>query len=423
MQLQKGVDWQKNEYKDIKPGLVRIKKALKAIGDPHLKLSFVHVAGTNGKGSTASFISSMLHAAGFKAGLYTSPHLNSITERIKVNGKNIYVREFDRLSGKYEDIGKKFKLTYFEFLSLIAFQYFKEQKTDVVVLEAGLGGRFDATNVISEPLVSVITGIGKDHQEYLGNSIKDIAFEKAGIIKRGAPVVLSKNRRQASVVIKKISKAGNSTLYEFGNDFVSSVRSVDWENRRQTVRYRGLGNDLDLSIGLMGRFQEENLGSAVAAVLVLRKKGFNITDNAIKRGAKTTKWPGRFQIKELPGKATLIIDGAHNPHGLESFFRTWNDSPFAKKDTLFIFGVLKEKQVSDMVRIVAQHACEVCVVPCRSERTAAVETVAGLFRKHMPSSKVSTERSLTEALDNNTNKKIFAAIGSLYLSAEAVKYN
>ncbi|MEK6869330.1 MAG: folylpolyglutamate synthase/dihydrofolate synthase family protein, partial [Nanoarchaeota archaeon] len=265
-------------------GLDRIESLLKKLGNPEKKLRCIHVAGTNGKGSVCAMISSILTGAGYKVGLYTSPHLKKFNERIRINNKLIS----DKDIVKYYLKIKKYvtNQSFFEITTAMAFLYFADKKVDFAVLEVGLGGRLDATNVVT-PLVSIITNIGLEHTKYLGNTIKKVAYEKAGIIKNNVPVVTAAEGI-ALAAIKKISNERNSRLY-IAN--------------KKNANYR---------IGLKGEFQKLNAAMAIKAIGILKNNyGVKIKKSNVKKGLLNAKWPGRFQFLEK----NILVDCAHNPHG------------------------------------------------------------------------------------------------------------
>ena len=340
------------EYEGMTPGLSRIKKFLKSIDNPQNNLRIIHIAGTNGKGSTAVFISEILKAGGYRTALYTSPHLINITERIKINGKNISIKIFDDLSKKYLKRAVKYKLSYFEYLTVLAFIYFAEQKADVAVIETGLGGRFDATNIIEKPLICIITSIAKEHQEILGTSIEKIAFEKAGIIKNGAYVVCGKLPEKAVIVVKN-----KSNPYLYGKDF----KAVNNKGDRDIQEFSYVSRETEmqnLEIRLLGKHQVINASTALFAVELLNKRGYYLSETHIRAGLKNAVWQGRFTIKKISNKNKnfkLIIDGAHNIQGLDVFFETFEQLNFSKKKRIFIFAVMKEKKYKCMVKKIEEH--------------------------------------------------------------------
>lgn len=338
----------------IKLGLERVQQVLEIIGNPEKKLKFIHVAGTNGKGSVCAMLSSILGANGCKVGLFTSPHVFEYTERIKINDVEIDKEVFAQ---KVIDIVKladknDIHSTEFEILTVVAFEYFAENNVDIVVLETGLGGRLDSTNVIVQNLCSIITHIDLDHTERLGDTIEKIAFEKAGIIKENCPVIISANN-SGFEVIKKMAKEKKSDLIfskeplchcEEKRSFDAAIQNICSLGllRRKTPR-----NDTMLTaMGLKGIHQKENLALVLSAIEVLNKNSFNISKEVIEKGLLNVEHPCRFELLE---KEHILIDGAHNPNGTKAL-RESLDHYYPDQKFQFIFGCLNNKKYSEMMK-------------------------------------------------------------------------
>lgn len=309
----------------INLGLERIKAVLKILGNPQKKLKFIHVAGTNGKGSVCAMLSSILTQNGYKTGLFTSPHVFEYTERIKINGVEI---EKEIFAKKIIDIVKiadenNIHLTEFEILTAVAFEYFAQNKVDVVVLETGLGGRLDATNVIEENLCSIITHVDFDHTERLGDTIEKIAFEKAGIVKENHPVVVSPKNSGFSVIEEVATLKKAQVLYPIEPS--SALLETN---------------------ALKGIYQQENLALVLASLEVLNNYGFKVSEEALKTGLHNVKHPCRFEYLK---DENIIIDGAHNPNGTKSL-RESLDTYFPNQSFTFIFGCLKNKDYKQMMK-------------------------------------------------------------------------
>jgi dihydrofolate synthase/folylpolyglutamate synthase len=409
------------EYDGMTPGLSRIKNFFKSIGNPQNKLKTVHIAGTNGKGSTAVFVSEILKAGGYKTALYTSPHLINIIERIKINGKDIPSKIFNALSKKYLERAVKYKLSYFEYLTALAFIYFSEQKPDIAVIETGLGGRFDATNVIKPPLICAITSIAKEHQEILGTEIENIAFEKAGIIKDDAYVVCGKLPKKAIPIIKNKS---SPYLYLYGKDF----KALNNESSRnaQKFDYTSTNTKLkNIEIRLLGTHQTVNASVAIFIAGILNKKGYYLSEAHIRTGLKNAVWQGRFDIRKIDNNNKnfkLIIDGAHNIQGLNVFFETFEQLGFSKKKRTFIFTVMKEKKYKYMVKKTASFAKKVILPRINNDRSLNPEVLKKEFSKYIAQNKICTADSVKSACDMISDSEISVAIGSLYLAGEILKY-
>jgi dihydrofolate synthase/folylpolyglutamate synthase len=407
------------EYNDMKPGLSRIKKFLKDLDNPQDSLKVVHIAGTNGKGSTAVFVSNILIAAGYRTALYTSPHLIDITERISVDGKNIPVKILKNLSKNYFKKAVKYKLSYFEYLTSLAFIYFALQNVEVAVIEAGLGGRFDATNVIKKPLACVITSIAKEHQEILGNTIEQIAFEKSGIIKKNCDIVCGKLPKKAELVIRS-----KSNPYFYGKTFKS------YNNRTFGVlsqRFDYISKNLNLKnidINLLGEHQVINASIAVCIAELLSKKCFALSDADIKKGLKNSVWAGRFDLIEISidnKNFSLIIDGAHNIEGLNAFLNTLKQLGFANEKKDFIFAVMKGKKYRQMIKKIAPFAEKIILPYIKNNRAINPIDLKDEFSKYILEDKIFIVNSVKEACHMFDYGKVGITIGSLYLVGEVYR--
>lgn len=329
----------------IKLGLDNIRRLLKVLGDPHEHLSFLHVAGTNGKGSVCAMLDAMLRAADYKTGLYTSPHLVNFRERIRVDGRKIPREAVSRGLENLRGLAAPWdhSPTFFEFATALALQHFAESACELVVLETGMGGRLDATNAVI-PVVSVITPIALDHTRWLGKTVTEVAQEKAGIIKPSVPVVSApQDPAAADVIVRRAEELGCSLTFT----------EAAWEGAE---------------LGLRGRHQRRNATLAIAS---LRAAGVHVSDEAITEGLRDVRWPGRLQ---MIGER-FVLDGCHNPHGAEQLVLNWRDL-FGTEQAQLIFGALGDKDYSTMLEILAPISREVLLVPVRSERAAAPEILA-----------------------------------------------
>ncbi len=336
----------------IKPGLSRTLALLEAMGNPERRLRALHVAGTNGKGSTAAMLAAMLERQGYRTGLYTSPHLIEFTERIRVNGRRIPADHVAWLTGQVRAAAESHLAempTFFEAVTVMALAYFAEQAVDCAVVEVGLGGRFDATNVLI-PLVSVITTIGMDHQEYLGSTPEAIAFEKAGIIKPGVPVVIGRLAPGPLSVVREAAAERRSAHVVLGKEF--DVCGED----SGAFTYRGITGSLaDLSCALPGRHQMENAACALAALELAGERGLPVGPEAIREGLRTVRWPGRL---ELAGRRPDIwLDGAHNPHAAEALaahLTAVMTGTSGKRRLILVLGMMRDKDRRDFLTILAR---------------------------------------------------------------------
>lgn len=405
----------------IKLGLQNIETLLGLMGNPQDKLKYVHVAGTNGKGSTVTFISSILIEAGYKVGIYTSPCIERFNERIKVNSSEIDGEDLARITGfvkeKVDILVSKYEIypTEFEIVMAIAFQYFYEMKCDIVVLEVGLGGRFDATNVIKEPLVSVIATISYDHMDRLGDTLEKIAFEKAGIIKDGIDVVAYPGQEQVMDVIRKVCEDRKANLHtvDFTNIKINSY-SIDG----QEFMYNAWKS---LKISLLGEHQVKNAVVALNAIEVLSTKGYNISDDSILKGLLNARWPGRLEV--LCKQPVFLIDGAHNGEGASALAKVLK-TYFPGKKILFIVGALKDKDVISIIEPTIPLASGYITVTPDSGRALASKDMAILLSQYCKNVLVSDtiEEAIKTSLSLASKDDIICAYGSLYYIGKVRSY-
>ncbi|OGS24390.1 MAG: hypothetical protein A2314_07850 [Elusimicrobia bacterium RIFOXYB2_FULL_50_12] len=414
--------WQHREYTGMKPGLERVRRFLKRIGNPQECFKSVHIAGTNGKGSTARILSSILQGSGYKTGLYISPHLYSITERIQVNGLPIGRHELETLSCRYRALAKDCKLTFFEFITGLAFIYFSAMDVDIAVLETGLGGRFDATNVITNPLASIITDVDYDHRHILGDTLAEIAGEKAGIIKNGCPVISGAGRPAASNVIRREARTKDAPFFELGRDFNAKPIRTAWTRRCQVIRYDGTKRHFSFRLPLLGNFQLRNSAMAIAAAEQINLQGLNL--NIDFGNISTTGWNGRFDVRLVSSggkKRTFILDGAHNPGAMRAFTGTWKQSPWGKRKQTFIFGMLQDKDAPAILRHLAPAVSNVILTPVSSPRTMTTGRLYKLWRRWLPHENIQLATSAAEAIRLASAQRVTAITGSLYLVGEILK--
>ncbi len=359
-------------------GLDNINIILSLLDNPHKKIKTVHVVGTNGKGSTCAFLGQILTSSGYKVGVYTSPHLIKFNERIKINNRMIADRDIEKIAFNIKHLIEKsvFKdrpYTFFEVTTALAFQYFYEKQVDIAIIEAGLGGRLDATNVLT-PEVVIITNIGLEHKEFLGDTIEKIAFEKASVIKDKVEVITGCDEDNAVKVIKDMANERNAPLYLLGNDF--SYLEKDLYN----FEYKGLFKNIEnLKLKkLVGINQFKNASLALAACEVLIKKGYIISDEDIKRGIESAVWEGRFEI--IKEKPPFIIDGAHNPHGISALVENIKRFYPAEK-FIFVINVLKDKDITEMINQLRELAVSIYIAPNKNERSYSYAELKKRFGK------------------------------------------
>lgn len=405
-----------------KLGLENTLYLLNLLGNPHKDLRVIHVAGTNGKGSTSSYISTILKEAGYKVGLYTSPYLEEFTERIRINGDNI---SKDRLAevtaivkekiGEMVRAGKNHP-TEFEVVTCIAFYYYAEENVDFLVLEVGLGGRLDSTNVVEDPLLSVITPIEYDHTEYLGETIEEIAYEKAGIIKEGGLVLSYPQKPEVAGILENLSRERDSRLFTM--DFSSLV--IDKSNiEEQVFSVKILGRTYEnVGIQLTGIHQLYNACMALGVIEILRDhRGITIGDEAVYKGLYNTKWPGRFEV--LHRQPLIIIDGAHNLHGARSLRK--NIEGLLKDYRInFVVGMLEDKDVGAVLEDLIPLMNKVIVTQPNNPRAMAAEDLYKMlkgFAKESYSYKTIGE-AIQAALDMTGRDEALIFAGSLYMIGE-----
>ncbi len=405
----------------IKLGLENTRKLLAELGDPQASLRFIHIAGTNGKGSTASFIAHALMAAGYRVGRYISPYIEVFNERMQIDNDYIADADLVKHTAKVKAAAEKLAAegvqpTEFEIVTAIGLLYFAERAVDVVVLEVGMGGRFDSTNVIDVPLAAVITPVSLDHMAYLGDTIEAIAFEKAGIIKAGGLVISSQSDARASKVIEDICT-------ERGAHYAKSdwqlATNVNYGEQATTFSYCGAS----YRIGMFGTFQLQNACTAIDALQALAAKGvLEVPQSAIAKGLKRATWRGRFEV--IHRDPTLIIDGAHNVDAVSKFIESLNHYDQGRR-RIAIFGILADKAVDDIVRlIVPEFDCFYLVKP-DNPRAVDVAELANKIRQCGFKGDIITDQSLQSIAKtiagDSANNNLYCAFGSLYYIGELRK--
>jgi len=404
--------------------LRRVEELLARLGNPHLGARSIHIAGTNGKGSTAAMVASALFHSGYTTGLYTSPHLHTWRERIKVNGELVSEGEFvalvERLKPEVEVVNWKAtygQLTTFELLTALGFAYFKLKGVDFQVLEVGMGGKFDATNVIS-PEVCIITSISLDHTEVLGSSLAEVAGEKAGIIKSGSIVVTSPQPDEVARVIKETCLSRGAGLVRVGSDV--TWQSLGFDSNRQSLKVKGRLNNYELSVPLLGRYQLENAAVAVAALEVLAEKGFRISRDSIINGLAEVNWPGRFQI--LSHHPLLVVDGAHNPDSARKLKQSL-EQYFAFDQAVLVIGTSSDKDIAGIGSELFSLFDKVIVTRSRHPRAMAPALLEAEFARHGVETQVvkGIPTALSQALAQAGDRDLICVTGSLFVVAEAIE--
>jgi dihydrofolate synthase/folylpolyglutamate synthase len=388
--------------------LERVALALKNLGDPHKRFSAVHIAGTNGKGSVAAMLHAIYTAAGYRVGLYTSPHLLSFTERIRVGADTISEEEVVALAREIRTAAtvRGIDLTFFEFVTVMAFLHFARCGVELAIVEVGLGGRLDATNVL-DPEVAVITTIGLDHQEFLGNTLASVAREKAGIIKPGRPVIVGTVQPEVDEIFRAVATERHAILYRAEHDF--SVRgSIPF-------RFEGMGwNFPDLRLGLRGSYQRDNAAMAIAATIQLQHR-FPLGGDAIRRGLDEVRWPGRLEV--VQGSPLVVLDGAHNLHGIMALARELPDV-VGRRTVHLLFGVMRDKDWRPMVDALGPLVGSATVATVLPPRGEAAEGRAQAFARRCPV-RIAPEplTGLETLLDCVSEHEVILVTGSLFLVA------
>ncbi|CAH2214466.1 bifunctional folylpolyglutamate synthase/dihydrofolate synthase [Tepidibacter aestuarii] len=400
-------------------GLDNITELLSLLGNPQDDLNIIHVAGTNGKGSTCSFINSMLISGGYKVGLYTSPYLESFTERIRVNSENIQESELARVTEivktKVDNMVESGfnHPTEFEIVTAIAFYYYKEQNVDFVVLEVGMGGRFDATNVVKKPLINVITPISIDHTDYLGDTLAKIAYEKGGIIKDDCEVVMYPQNKESEVVIQNIVKEKNCIL-TMANIEDKEITKMDVFGQVFNCKVKDRMYD-NLEIQLMGRHQVNNAIVALNVISILKDKyDFEISDENIYDGLKNTKWAGRIEV--LRKDPLFIIDGAHNEDGANSLCNTI-DGYMGDKDITLVLGMLKDKDVKTVCEILIPRCKDIITTKPnnpRAMKSSELKEIINSVGKECASCD-DIEEAVKLAIKKTDKNSVIICAGSLYM--------
>ena len=399
-----------------KPGLDRIGELCEKLGHPERDLKFIHVAGTNGKGSFCSMTDSVLRAAGYRVGLYTSPFIYRFNERMRVNGEDIPDNTLAEITEYVRPIAEAMtdKPTEFELITAIAFEYFKRERCDVVVLECGMGGRLDSTNIIRNPYLSVITGISLDHTAFLGDTVEKIAKEKAGIIKDRAPVLFGGEDYAARAVITDVAKEQKSDIYfpDYSKLKINqtSLNGTDFD-------YKDLQN---VQISLLGMYQPRNAALVIEAVRILRDSGLNISDEALYSGLKEAKWRARFEI--IGNEPTVIFDGAHNPEGIAAAVSSI-ERYFGNQKLVLVSGVLSDKDYKTIAKSMSRVISHAYTITPDNPRALSANRFASVLSEYGIAAQAT--EGIGEALRLGKEKALelgtsLCCLGSLYTSVEVI---
>ncbi len=394
---------------DIRFSLDPVSRFLERLNNPQDAYGTVLVGGTNGKGSIAAMVASVM-SCGFRVGLYTSPHLVDVRERIRVDGHVISREEMDTWIEVVRAYSKE-NLTYFEFLTAVAFLYFQSRKVDLAVLEVGMGGRLDATNVAS-PLVSVVSNISIDHSEYLGRRLEEIAGEKGGIIKDGGVLITAVKQRRVRELLEEICRTRGATLYRVGRE----IRT--YTHPDGSFSYRGIGTRYDnLVCPLRGRHQKVNAAAALGVIECLAMKGFGVDHDAVTKGIRDVKWEGRLEV--IRYSPMVLLDGAHNAGGAAALSRALKEE-FSFKKLIFIFGVLKDKDYETMLKKLLPLGDRLILTSPDVERAMPPEALLPVACKYLRRAEIAdnSHDALKRALSIADQNDLICVTGSLYLVGE-----
>jgi dihydrofolate synthase/folylpolyglutamate synthase len=398
-------------------GLERMEKMMEHLGNPHQKLKAIHITGTNGKGSTAMMIGSILKKAGYKVGVYTSPHLDDFRERIQINDKFISKEDVARITEKIKPITQKTLAetgsnpTFFEVVTAIALKYFSDEGVDYLVLEVGLGGRLDATNVVNSK-VCIITNIDYEHTDILGNSLSSIAKEKGGIIKNGAFVITSETKKEVLHILEKICKEKNAKLFKIQKEFEITKIESDSEKNIFNIESKFYSYK-KLIVPLIGEHQIINASMAIAAVKSLDK---NIDKKSIQEGLVKTHWPGRLEI--ISRKPLIVMDAAHNPAAMRQLVNSLK--LFNYKRMILVFGVMKDKDIKKIMKIIAPKASITIINKPRVERAAEPKLIQKYARKFSETIIIKdVKKSIRYAKSIASKGDLICVTGSIYMLSEA----
>lgn len=418
MNIQQAIDYIHSvSWVFCKPGLDRIRALCQALGDPQDKLKFIHVAGTNGKGSFCAMTASMLQAAGYRTGLFTSPYIVDFNERMQINGENISEAELIELVETVRPVADAMedRPTEFELITALAFLYFAKHDCDVVVLECGLGGRLDATNIITTPILSVITGIALDHTAILGDTVEQIAGEKAGIIKQNVPVLWCGDDEVAARVIRKQAQDKHAPVYTVPRQelmlHAMTLEGTDFD----------FGHYKQLHLPLLGSYQPHNAAGVLCAIDLLNDLGLTVREEDVRRGLQTVRWPARFEI--IHRHPLIIADGGHNPEGIDGAVGSIR-AYFGDRKVGIVTGVMADKDYRYMAGRMAEVTEQVfCLTPNNPRALPATE-YAAVFASLGVSAVAthSVQEALTKAVAwaKQTGAPL-VCLGSLYMYGEIRK--
>jgi len=397
-------------------GLENISRLLHALGNPHLDLKVIHVGGTNGKGSVSAMMAAVLREGGYRVGLYTSPHLVSFTERIQINGVEIgweeVVRLTDLLRRRVAEEGIPPHFTFFDFTTALALYYFVQQEVDVAILEVGLGGRLDSTNIVN-PLLTVITNVDRDHCQILGEGIEDIAREKAGIVKQGVPLISGAVQPEVIRILEAACQEKGALVRLAGRDFTGEKITTgvfEFLGRRWHVA--------DIRLGAAGSYQVANAAVALGALEALAEQGYRVGEDSIYKGLAAVRWPGRLElVQESP---QILLDGAHNPAAAKAL-KTCLQEEFDYRHIYMVMGIMKDKELAVIVTELAPLADVLIATRPHNPRAASPQEIAEIAQNYCPEVMVIEDvREGVEYLQEMAQENdLIVVTGSLFTVGEA----
>jgi len=400
-------------------GLTQVERILEAIGNPHREVQAIHIGGTNGKGSTAAMMASILQREGYRVGLYTSPHLIRFTERIKVNGKEIEKEEVAALAGwmreRIEEADITTPFTFFDFTTAMALYYFKQRMVDLAVLEVGLGGRLDSTNIV-DPLLSIITNISKDHEAYLGRSILKIAGEKAGIIKKGRPLITAATQPHVLRLFSKVCRERGSQYFRVGKEF-----KYVWAEGGD-FHYEGLHRKLwGLHLNLRGSHQIVNATTALGAIEVLEDLGYPVSTDSMVEGLREVNWPGRLEV--VASSPKVVLDGAHNPAGA-LVLRESLKKEFQYQHLILLIGIMKDKDIESILHLLVPLADHIILTKPNNDRAAPPVLLKKALGRDGNRAEIVEDirEAIEKGLSVTGQGDLLCITGSLYTVGEARAY-
>ncbi len=416
----------------IKLGLEAMQSFLEKVDRPESRLKFVHIAGTNGKGSVCAALSEVLGLAGYRVGVYTSPHLSSVRERFRIGDEYITEEAFAALGSRICEVLGEEQITYFEFTTALGLLWFAESGVDLVLLETGMGGRLDATNVVT-PMISVITSVSMDHEAYLGNSLTEIAGEKAGIIKPGVPVVSGAIHPEAATVVEAVCKAKNAPLFSLCQDFdyiISPDKTWSWAGGKTL----GSKEIIGLRCSRSSLVQQENDSLSIAALQLLQENGYKVNEQQIREGLASVKWPGRMEYFEQEHDAATgrlesgsrtkqlryLLDGAHNTDGVKNLANTLGKN-FKSRKLIGVWGAMVDKDLSTTLNLICPLLDELIITQPEGERAATPEHIYSILnteQKHKARCVTKVSEALLAAQDIAEDEDLIVVGGSLYLLGE-----